>query len=207
MHCILEVSSWSARATRGPEIALELAESGRSTWLSGRDTGSIPRRLLGRDVYDWLWWTAMRPSIDSWVGRRLMGDGLFAGDPLVGFSRRALILPTLTTVGRTVGATNGHPRLDDGRVLEDVRTVVWCTGFRPDFRWIQLPVFGTEGYPHHRRGIVAGAPGLGFVGLRYQYRIGSSLLGGVREDAEYVVRQLSSHDAHAGRASAAPHTT
>ena len=50
---------------------------------------------------------------------------------------------------------------------------------------IQLPVFGPEGYPHHRRGIVAAAPGLGFVGLRYQYRIGSSLLGGVREDAEY----------------------
>ena len=105
----------------GAQIALELAESGRSTWLSGRDTGSIPRRLLGRDVYDWLWWTVMRPSIDSWVGRRLMGDGLFTGDPLVGFSRRALMVPTLTTVGRTVGASNGHPRLEDGRVLEDVR--------------------------------------------------------------------------------------
>ena len=66
-----------------------------------------------------------------------------------------------------------------------MRTVVWCTGFRPDFRWIQLPVFGPEGYPDHRRGIVAAAPGLGFVGLRYRYRIGSSLIGGVREDAEY----------------------
>ena len=74
-----------------------------------------------------------------------------------------------------------------------------------DFRWIQLPVFGPEGYPDHRRGIVAAAPGLGFVGLRYQYRIGTSLLGGVREDAEYVVRQLASPVAHAGRASAAPH--
>ena len=175
-------------------IALELAESGRPTWLSGRDTGSIPRRLLGRDVYDWLWWTVMRPSVDSWVGRRLMGQ-LFAGDPLVGFSRRALMIPMLTSVSRTVGVSNGHPRLEDGRVLEDVRTVVWCTGFRPDFRWIQLPVFGPEGYPNHRRGIVAAAPGLGFVGLRYQYRIGSSLLGGVHEDAEYVVRQLASHDA------------
>jgi hypothetical protein len=49
----------------------------------------------------------------------------------------------------------------------------------------------------------ASPPGLGFIGLRYQYRIGSSLLGGVHEDAEYVVRQLASHDAHAGRASAA----
>jgi putative flavoprotein involved in K+ transport len=190
----------------GAQIALELAESGRPTWLSGRDTGSIPRRVLGRDVYDWLWWTVMRPSVDSWVGRRLMGQ-LFAGDPLVGFSRRALMIPKLTRVSRTVGVSNGHPRLDDGRVLEDVRTVVWCTGFWPDFGWIQLPVFGPEGYPQHRRGIVAAAPGLGFVGLRYQYRIGSSLLGGVHEDAEYVVRQLASHESHAGRASAAHITT
>jgi putative flavoprotein involved in K+ transport len=189
----------------GAQIALELAESGRPTWLSGRDTGSIPRRLLGRDVYDWLWWTVMRPSVESWAGRRLMGNGLFAGDPLVGFSRRALMIPTLTIVGRTVGASNGHPRLGDGRVLEDLRAVVWCTGFRPDFRWIHLPVFGPEGYPNHRRGIVAAAPGLGFVGLRYQYRIGSSLIGGVREDAEYVVRQLASYDAHAGPASATAH--
>ena len=115
------------------------------------------------------------------------------------------MIPTLTSVGRTVGVSNGHPRLEDGRVLEDVRAVVWCTGFRPDFRWIHLPVFGPEGYPNHRRGIVAAAPGLGFVGLRYQYRIGSSLIGGVREDAEYVVRQLASHDAPAGRPSAATH--
>ena len=147
----------------------------------------------------------MRPSVDSWLGRRLMGGQLFAGDPLVGFSRSALMIPRLTTVGRTVGVSNGHARLEDGRVLDDVGTVVWCTWFRPDFRWIQLPVFGPGGYPHHRRGIVADAPGLGFVGLRYQYRIGSSLIGGVREDAEYVVRQLASHGAHAGRASAAPH--
>jgi putative flavoprotein involved in K+ transport len=116
--------------------------------------------------------------------------------------RRARAL-TLTSVSRTVGVSNGRPLLDDGRVLDDVRTVVWCTGFRPDFRWIRLPVFGPEGYPNHRRGIVAGAPGLGFIGLRYQYRIGSSLIGGVREDAEYVVRQLASHDANADRASRA----
>jgi putative flavoprotein involved in K+ transport len=105
------------------------------------------------------------------------------------------MIPTLTSVGRTVGVSGGHPRIEDGRVLEDVRAVVWCTGYRPDFRWIQLPVFGSEGYPHHRRGIVDAAPGLGFVGLRYQYRIGSSLIGGVREDAQYVVRQLASYEA------------
>lgn len=174
----------------GAQIAAELAAAGRRTWLSGRDTGAIPRRFLGRDIYDWLWWTVMRPSVESFAGRRLMDGRLFAADPLVGITRRELEHPMLTFAGRTVGAADGYPVLEDGRVLDRVRTVLWCTGFRPDFGWIRLPVFGPDGYPLHRRGIVAGAPGLGFVGLRYQYRVGSSLLGGVGEDAEHVVRQL-----------------
>jgi putative flavoprotein involved in K+ transport len=176
----------------GAQIAQELARSGRRTWLSGRDTGTIPRRVLGRDVYDWLWWTLLRPSIDSRLGRRLMEGRIFAGDPLVGYSRRDLEGPALTNVGRTAGVSGGQPVLDDGRVLDEARTVIWCTGFRPDFSWIQLPVFGADGSPVHRRGLTDSAPGLGFVGLRYQYRIGSSLLGGVYEDAEHVVRSTSS---------------
>jgi putative flavoprotein involved in K+ transport len=43
-------------------------------------------------------------------------------------------------VPRTVGVKAGAPALEDGRVL-DVSNVVWCTGFRPDFGWIDLPVF------------------------------------------------------------------
>jgi putative flavoprotein involved in K+ transport len=174
----------------GAQIALEIAQSGRPTWLSGRDTGSIPRRLLGRDVYDWLWWTVMRPSVESRLGRRLMQGRMFTGDPLVGFTRRDLTHPMLTTVGRTERAVAGSPVLDNGQVLSDVRTVIWCTGFRPDFSWIQLPVFRGDGYPIHRRGMVEGAPGLAFVGLRYQHRMSSALLGGVREDARHVVRRL-----------------
>lgn len=175
----------------GAQIAAEMAAAGRRTWLSGRDTGAIPRRLLGRDIYDWLRWTVLRPSVESFAGRRLMHGRLFAGDPLVGFTRRELEHPLLTFAGRTVGVADGHPALEDGRTLDSVRTVLWCTGFRPDFGWIRMPLFGSDGYPLHRRGIVAAAPGLGFVGLRYQYRVGSSLLGGVGEDAEYVVRELA----------------
>ena len=133
----------------------------------------------------------MRPSVDSLLGRRMMGGGLFAGDPLVGISRRDVTHRMLTSVGRTIGVSNGYPTLDNGQVLENTAAVIWCTGFRPDFSWIQLPIFGRDGYPAHQRGIVAGVPGLAFVGLRYQYRIGSSLLGGVHEDAKHVVRHLA----------------
>lgn len=177
----------------GAQIALELAAAGRDVTLSGRDTGSLPRRLLGRDIYDWLWPTLMRPTVDSRLGRRLMTGRLFSGDPLVGMTPRVFEMPRLYRVGRTTNVENGHPVLDDGRTLDDVAAIVWCTGFRPDFSWIELPVLGLDGYPVHRRGLAIDAPGLAFLGMRFQYRLGSALLGGVAEDAEHVTAATITH--------------
>ena len=170
----------------GAQIALELADSGRSVLLSGPDTGSLPRRFLGRDIYDWLWPTLMRPSVESAIGRRLMRGRFFAGDPLVGMSATSLQRANLTRVGKTSGVRDGRPLLEDGSVVPGIAAVVWCTGFRPDFGWIELPVLGLDGYPVHQRGLAPDAPGLAFLGMRYQYRVGSALLGGVGEDAAYV---------------------
>lgn len=175
----------------GAQIALELAAAGRSVLLSGRDTGSLPRRLLGRDIYDWLWPTLMRPSVESALGRRLMNGRLFAGDPLIGMAPRALERPGLQRVGRALSAQDGAPLLEGYGAARDIRAIVWCTGFRPDFSWIELPVLGLDGQPLHRRGIATGIPGLAFLGMRFQYRMGSALLGGVGEDAAYVVEQIA----------------
>jgi putative flavoprotein involved in K+ transport len=176
----------------GAQIALELAESGRPVVLSGPDTGSLPRRILGRDIYDWVWPTMMRPPVDSFLGRRLMRGRLFAGDPLVGMSAKSLARPGLERAGKTAGARGGLPLLADGRLLSDIAAVVWCTGFRPDFSWIELPVLGLDGYPRHRRGVACGTPGLAFLGMRYQYRMSSALLGGVGQDAAYVTSRIVS---------------
>jgi putative flavoprotein involved in K+ transport len=174
----------------GAQIALELAQSGRKVVLSGPDTGSMPRRFLGRDIFDWLWPTIMRPPVDTAVGRRLMQGRLFAGDPLIGMSAKSLARPGLARVGKTIGVRGGAPVLADGRVLPGVGAVIWCTGFRPDFSWIELPVLGVDGYPLHRRGIASGAPGLAFLGMRFQHRMSSALLGGVGEDAAHVTAEM-----------------
>jgi putative flavoprotein involved in K+ transport len=86
------------------------------------------------------------------------------------------------------------PLLEDNRVLQ-AANVIWCTGFRPDFSWIDLPVFGDEEEPIepiHRRGIVANEPGLYFVGLFFLYAMSSGFLPGVGRDAEHVVRDIAS---------------
>ena len=88
-------------------------------------------------------------------------------------------------MARIESVRDGHPVTASGETL-DVRSIVWATGFQPDFRWIELPVLDARGYPVHQRGVVDAQPGLFFVGLRFQYRLNSSLVGGVGEDAKYV---------------------
>jgi putative flavoprotein involved in K+ transport len=75
-----------------------------------------------------------------------------------------------------------------------VEGVIWATGFRPDYHWIELPIFDADGYPHHQRGVVKEAPGLYFAGLPFQTALSSALLGGVGADAEYIVGQLTHSD-------------
>ena len=175
----------------GVQVACELADAGREVLLSGRDTGSMPRRLLGRDIYDWLWPTVMRPTVDSAIGARLMKGRLFSGDPLIGMKPGAVAGAGVVRVGRTIAVEHGDPVVErDGR-LEDITAIVWCTGFRPDYSWIEMPLLGLDGYPAHRRGIAEHVDGIGFLGMRFQHRVGSALLGGVGEDAEWVVRALA----------------
>ena len=79
-------------------------------------------------------------------------------------------------------------RFEDGSELE-ADAVVWATGYRPDYSWIELPVFDEAGRLRHRRG-VTDAPGLYFLGLTWQYTRGSALIGWVKDDAEFIAEQI-----------------
>jgi putative flavoprotein involved in K+ transport len=70
-----------------------------------------------------------------------------------------------------------------------VRSVIWANGYRPDFSWIDLPIFHIDGYPIHKRG-VSSFPGLYFVGLHWLHKPKSALLYGVGEDAEYIAAAI-----------------
>lgn len=172
----------------GVQIATELAET-RNVWLSGRDTGVIPRRLLGKDFFWWLTRTVFKVTVDSWLGRRL-AVRVRGGDPIFSDIADALSRSSVERVPHTAGVRGGKPILEDGRVLE-VANVVWCTGFKPNYFWISLPVFDESGYPIHYRGVVKDAPGLYFVGLPGLFRVNSNLLGGVGADAEYIAAHIA----------------
>ena len=71
--------------------------------------------------------------------------------------------------------------------------VIYGTGFHPDFRWIDLPLFDDRGYPRYKRGVTE-VPGFYFVGLHWMHTLGSGLFYGVGRDAEYVVDHLCNRD-------------
>jgi putative flavoprotein involved in K+ transport len=73
---------------------------------------------------------------------------------------------------------------------EGIKGIVWCTGYKPNFDWIDLHVFGEDKYPIQERGKVNKMQGLYFIGLRYQTKINSTLIGGVGKDAEYIVKDV-----------------
>jgi putative flavoprotein involved in K+ transport len=75
-----------------------------------------------------------------------------------------------------------HPLLAKG--------VIWATGFRPDYHWVNLPVFDETGIPRHIRRVVPEAPGLYFLDLHFQTALTSSLLGGVGEDAKNITDKI-----------------
>jgi putative flavoprotein involved in K+ transport len=70
-----------------------------------------------------------------------------------------------------------------------ITTVLWATGYRPAFGWIELQLFDEFGWPVQRRGVTE-APGLYFLGLHWLHTRRSSLLFGVGDDAQHVVSHL-----------------
>jgi putative flavoprotein involved in K+ transport len=172
----------------GAQIALELARH-RTVWLSGRDTGHMPRRVLGRDLFDWLWPVMHRFSLDTRLGRRMQRSAGTGGDALIGIPERAIAESGVVRVGRVQSDRDGWPVC--GEIELRPRVIVWSTGFTNDYSWIDAPVFDERGVPRHERGVVADAPGLYFLGLRFQHRMTSSLIGGVKHDAEFIAGEVA----------------
>ncbi len=190
----------------GVEIALELARAGRRVSLAGtsmflpriaRVGGGRPFFAFARRVL----------TLDTPIGRRMgarMGD--HGSAPVIRVRQADLDGAGVVRVARVAGVQDGRPVLGDGRSLA-VDSVVWCTGFRPAFDWIHLPVLAPGGLPRHERGVVASEPGLSFVGLPFQTGFLSPLVGGVGADAaeivDGIVRRMAGRKARASAPGAA----
>jgi len=179
----------------GAEIAIEVAADHR-TWLSGPDTGQEPTSagsIPDRFFTPIMWLMATRVTVRSRMGRKLRDHFLDPprGIPLGRVRRKDIVAAGIERVGKTTGVRDGCPLVEDGRVVK-ASNVIWCTGYAPDFSWIDLPLPTRHGFPIHDRGVIEVAPGLYVIGLPFLYSLSSALIGGVGRDAGYIVDHIVS---------------
>lgn len=192
-------------ANSGVQIAAELAATHEVTLALGRRMVRLPQQLFGKSIFHWLELTgAFRIPVTSYAGRRASRV-----EHLIGVSPRDLARRLgVRVVPRMIRAEGRGLRASDGSLVRP-RTVIWATGFRPSFPWLRAPVLDGSGGPAHTRGITA-IPGLSFLGLPWQHTRGSSLLGWVARDAEFladaIIRADSGGAARADRLPPTVHT-
>jgi len=112
----------------------------------------------------------MLDSIDDWIST-------FAPHAVFGAAER----PEPTVI-------QNEPQLEIDLTDGSIRTIIWATGYRPDYSWLQVPVLDRKGRIRHDGGVTA-APGLYVLGLPFLRRRKSSLIDGVGDDS----RDLADH--------------
>lgn len=177
----------------GCDIAYEIAAT-HPTILAGRDTGQIPvpfNSPLLKVVFPTMLFafghvlTRRNP-----IGRKQLEHFRFGGGPRLRVQTKDLEGRGVDWVReRVTGVEDGLPVVGE-RGPVDVRTVIWCTGFRQQFGWVDLDVFDDHGWPRELGGVVDQAPGLYFMGLGFQSSARSMLIHGAGYDAAHVAGQI-----------------
>jgi putative flavoprotein involved in K+ transport len=177
----------------GADIAIDVALT-HPTWLAGKESGAVPFRIetfAGRNIFI----RGVRfaghhvLTVRTPIGRKVRPRFQSMATPLIRVKPEDLVQAGVNRVGRIVEVHEGFPMTEEGDKL-DVSSVIWCTGYRTGFSWIDLPILGDGQVPMHQRGVVPDQPGLYFVGLLFQYAATSETVTGVGRDARRVVKQL-----------------
>jgi putative flavoprotein involved in K+ transport len=181
----------------GAEIAVDIGHGhghGHPILLAGRNVGYLPiemRGWQGKLAFPFIWWTWEHVlTEDTKPGRKVQSAALEGhGEFLIRLKEKDLLAAGVRRVARIARVVDGLPVTEDGDVL-DVANIIWSTGFRPDFGWVDLPGLDSTGRLTTDRGSVVDQPGLFVLGQEFQYMFNSHTVGGVGKDAAHVVKQI-----------------
>ena len=189
----------------GSQIADELLRSGRDVWLSVGPHDRPPRTYRGKDFVWWLgvlgkWQMKTPPAGREHVTIAVSGA---YGGKTVDFRRFAD--RGMSLLGMTQGFEDGVISVA-GDLVQNVAegdanhlgllaeagitNIIWATGYRQTFDWLEADVFDGDGKPLHDRGVAA-EQGVYFLGLPWLSMRGSSFIWGVWEDARYLASHIA----------------
>jgi putative flavoprotein involved in K+ transport len=168
----------------GVQILNEITQTNKAVYFSGNtNILSLPQEFLGKTL--WWWFTKvgfLTANKYSWIGKKLSNRG----QPVIGTDVKALFKKqNVTCVGRTLDAKD-ETIIFEKQEVSDIKNIVWATGFKPNFSWIDGIELDPSNYPKNYRGVSTTIDGLYFLGLPWLYTRGSATLGGVQRDAKYL---------------------
>ncbi|HEY9477978.1 MAG TPA: FAD-dependent oxidoreductase [Microbacteriaceae bacterium] len=176
----------------GAEIALEVSRS-HPTWLAGTPSGQLPvrhGRAAARFALPVIRFVALHVlTLATPLGRKAAPAMVSRAAPLIRTKMRDLAAAGVRSVPRVTGARDGMPVVDGDSVLS-VANIIWCTGYRNDFSWVNLPGFQDGAQPPQARGRVESVPGLYFLGQEFQFSAVSATVTGVCRDAKYLAGHM-----------------
>jgi putative flavoprotein involved in K+ transport len=177
----------------GAQIACELATTNPNNIKviisSTRKPKFMPHTLLGKSVF---WWFSKLHIYDLFTVNTSIGRKIKKlPEPIMGEELKPLIKAGIVIHKPRLIHIEGNLIQFEDNTQQEVSSIVWATGFRSDYSWILIPntIDIATGAPIHRRGI-SPITGLYYLGLPWQWKRTSALLGGVAEDARYIVLSL-----------------
>lgn len=174
----------------GFQILDEISTNGRKTYYSGStDVKMLPQQFLGKTLWWWFSITGfLSISRDTWLGKKVMHNR----QPVIGTDvKEILSRDNVFSVGFTNDASGEKIKTEKKEII-DVKNIVWATGYRPNFSWIEGLEIDEDGYPKNQRG-VSNLKNLYFIGLPWLHTRGSATLGGIKKDAVYLKNYIKEH--------------
>ena len=196
---ILVVGSGSS----GVQICHELAANhgDADVRLSCSDNFTLPFSVCGLSTYRLMKWLGIfRITRDSWLGRRMFPGLLRKGDVATPPSTRKLKRKYgVQLVGKVRERKGDAIHCEGGTTIPiDDLSIVWCTGFTGNWEFLTpeegVALFDDAGRPLHKRGVAEHAPGLYFVGLRFQHTFLSQDIAGVGADARHIADAIAKRE-------------
>lgn len=158
-----------------------------TTYFSGStDIRTLPQEILGKTL--WWWFTKtgfLSFSKTSWIGKKINQSK----QPIIGTDVKSIIKrDNVEVVGHTLD-TDENIIKTATKELNNIKNIIWATGYKPNFKWIKNIELCKNGYPIHQRGIST-TKGLYFIGLPWLHTRGSATLGGIKKDATYLAGKI-----------------
>ena len=176
----------------GAEIGLEACRT-QQTLVAGTPTAELPvrhGRSAARYAFPVVRFLGLHVlTLNTPIGRKVAPVFKSHADPLIRTKTKHLAAAGVRLVPRVTGVEGGMPILADGTRVE-VSNVIWCTGFKDDFGWIDPEMLDGGALPRQWRGVALDSPGLFFLGQRFLYAEVSDTLPGISRDARYLAGKI-----------------